>query len=299
MKDHTIDYYTINSKILPLIGNSENRYRQVMNNWLQRGYRIKTKHDNGHYYTLVKLDKIDPDTSYGIITKFVDLEGIDFINRETGELIAYPIPSNVAGKVNDYEFLFFPKYHRFALIKSGKIDESIKKAGAPLKKMAEIIEMAFDAGLDAGSNQKAVVEIVQDSFIFEEIFRSELYNLTIKVSYTNDDINDEAKEAMDSLLKDGGIVEFYAKLEAGKHRTINTDETLPNGLLQLAQENGTFKATIRTEEGHIKKINSVNYPAIEGVTESKGSGFFVKIIEKIIQNFNKKYGSKNQVENES
>jgi hypothetical protein len=188
--------------------------------------------------------------------------------------------------------------HRFAFIKTGKINVDIKKSGAPLKKMTEIIKMAFDNGLGEGSNQNTIVEVAQDSFIFDEIFKGDLYYLDIKVSYTNDDLNPEAKETMDSLLKDGRIAQFYAKLSPEKNGTINTDETLPNGLLQLAEENGSFKATVGNEDG-IKKINSVDYPAIDGVSELKGKNFFINVINQIIRKFNEKYGKVNPTTDET
>ncbi len=298
MKVYSIDYYTINAKILPVSVTPEDRYKELIKNWLTKGYKVQTKGDRSHYYTLMKLDEINQgEAYYGVITKFISLKDIDFINTDTGELIEFPLPKNVEGKVNDYEFIFIPKYHRFAFVKTGKIDDTIKKTGAPLKKMTEIIKMAFDNGLDIGGNQNTVVEIAQDSFIFEEIFQGELYNLSIKVSYTNDDLNPEAKEAMDSLLKDGRIAEFYAKLTPERNGTINTDETLPKGLLQLAEENGSFKATVGSPEG-VKKINSVDYPAIDHVSELRGNNFIIRIINKIIERFNEKYGAEVPVNNE-
>jgi hypothetical protein len=290
MKTVTIDFYTLNVKVLPPVKDNTKRYAGLLTNWFKKGFRIVTPGDKRHYYTLRTLDKIaNGEAYYGILTKFISFDSIDFIDSETGRLLPQPIPKNVEGRINEFEFIFIPKFHRLAFIKTGKIDPTIKKSGAPLKKMTEIVKMAFDNGLKVG--QESIVEIVQSKYVFDEIFENDVLSLEVRVSYTNDDsLNKESKKLVHSLLKNGNIGKFYAKLQPDNNKVINTDEALPNGLLQLAEENGTVKAVLSTDEG-LKKINSEDFPAVTPAAGERGENQKRSLIASIINIFNKKYKS--------
>ncbi|NCA20001.1 MAG: DUF4747 family protein, partial [Crocinitomicaceae bacterium] len=204
----TVEYYTLNSKVLPSTTHSTEKYISLIKNWFNSNYKIVTKYDKNHYYSLRVLQEHDKGkVFYGVITKFVSFDKIDFIDSETGKVLPHPIPPNVEGKVNEYEFVFVPECHRFAFIKIGKINSSIKKSGAPLSKMQEIVRIAFDGGLEVGEN--SVVEISQEEYIFDEILSSDLLSLVVRVSYTNDDVLPEGKELMDTLFKESHIGEFF------------------------------------------------------------------------------------------
>lgn len=288
----TAEYYVLNAKVLPTLRNEEEntgRYINLIENWFNNGYKIVAKGDKKHYYSLRKLDKIDEGKIYyGVIAKFYSFETMDFIDRETNRLIPQPIPENVEGRVNEYEFVFVPESHRFAIIKVGKIDSEVKRTGAPLNKIKEIVKIAFDNGLNF--NENTIVETVTDDFIFEEILSSNLLALKFRISYTNDDVLPEGRELMDSLLKDDNIGEFFGRLKPDNSGIINTENNgMTKGILELARENGDVKARIENENG-IKTVNSIEAPALKSVESEQGGNrfltFMVGIYNELTRNRN-------------
>jgi len=278
----TADYYILNIKILPVTNDNPQRYGSIIESWFKKDNAIITKGDARHYYALRELQKVDEGkVYYGVITKYVSFDKIDFIDNETKKIIPRPIPDNVEGRVSEYEFVFVPEVHRFAIIKLGKIDTEVKRIGAPLGKMQEIIKSAFDAHLEVG--EEAIVEIVQENFVFEEILNNDLLSLVFRVSYTNDDILPEGKELMDNLMRQGHIGEFFGRLKPDNTGVINTEEGLTRGILELAKENGMVKATLDTEEGK-KIVNSQDYPVIRTVEAENNTSRFITFVRGIYTN---------------
>ena len=289
MATKAIDYYILNVKVLPPSDNTTQRYSNLITRWFNGGFRIKIKGDNENYYKLRKLDSIQGgEAYYGVITRYFDFERVDFTNEETGELIPYPITENAAYVRNEYEFVFLPFCHRFAFIQRGKIDDSIEKGGGVAhKKMRLVIKTAFDNGLEVG--EEAIVDLSQDQYIFEEIFENDLLALEVKVSYTNDDLNPEAKEVLDTLLRRGNIGKLWSKLSPDGTGRIDTSEVLPKGLLELAQENGQVSGRLRKEDGTIKNFDSEENP--EKISEEIEDGInnYFRFLTKIINRFRERY----------
>lgn len=258
MKTKKIEFFILNSKVLPVVQNPTNNYKRLLNNWYSKGFKIQTKGDNRHYYSIRELSLTeDDDVYYGVITKYVTLEDVKFYDKETGRLIEHPIPDNIEGRVNDYEFLYFAKYHRFAFIRVGKLKEEIDRRGAPLNKFKEIVKIAFDNGLEPPAH--SIIEIVQEVYVFEKIFENDLLSLDVRVSYTNDEAGPEAKKLVHDLLEDGNIGEFFARLKPDNTGVIDTDSDLTKGLLELAQENGQVKARIVEDDKEVT-IKSSDFP---------------------------------------
>ncbi|TNF48825.1 MAG: DUF4747 family protein [Bacteroidetes bacterium] len=278
----TVDYYTLNVKVLPATNGNTKRYESLLLNWYNNGYGIMTPGDKRHYYSLRKLDKVDDGkVYYGVVTKYVSFENIDFVDKITQRLIPHPIPDNAEARVSEHEFVFIPEKHRFAIIKVGKIDPDIKKSGAPLNKMKEVIKVAFDNGLEVGEH--AVVEVEQEQFVFDEILASNLLSLQFRVSYTNDDVLPEGKKLMDSLMKENHIGDFFGRLKPDNTGKINTEKGMTRGLLELAKDNGMVKAVIENEEGR-KNVNSLDYPSINSADSEKGAARFINFLRKIYNN---------------
>ncbi len=284
----TIDYYTLNVKVLPVKEDkSENskRYSSVIDSWFKKDHVIVTKGDARHYYALRELRKLDEGKIfYGVITKYVSFDKIDFIDNETKKIIPRPIPDNVEGRVSEYEFVFVPEVHRFAFVKLGKIDSDVKRIGAPLGKMQEIIKVAFDSLLEVG--ESSFVEVVQEEFVFEQILNNDLLSLVFRVSYTNDDVLPEGKKLMDNLMRNDHIGEFFGRIKPDNSGKINTDGSMTRGILELARENGMVKARIDTGD-ELKTINSIDYPAINSVEAEDNSSRFMTFVRGIYEKMTK------------
>ena len=105
------------------------------------------------------------------------------------------------------------------------------------------------------------VDLIQSAGTFEQIINSkEINKLEITVSYTNDDIGSIAQEAMDALLKDAQIGHADIILNPDATKSLNADSTMVKGLLELAQENGSAKATVTNEVGKKVIIKTAQHP---------------------------------------
>lgn len=289
MKTKKLEFFILNTKVLPTIPDSAARYKRLLKNWFDKGYKIQTKGDNRHYYAIRELSEdIEEGILYGIITKYVSLDGIKFYDTLTGKLLEHPIPENVEGRVNDYEFLYFPRFHRFAFIRTGKLNDEIERTGAPLQKFREIVGIAFQNGLEEPG--EVHVEIAQEDFVFEKIFQNDLISLEVRVSYTNDEAGEEAKRLMHSLLANGKIGQFFARLKPDNTGKINTEADLPKGLLDLARENGEVKARI-IENDEETTIKSSDFPKVVPIQIEyrDRENTFLKFYQKIKEYFVSKY----------
>lgn len=280
----SVDFYTLNAKVLPAEKETTERYAGLIENWFKSGYKIVTRGDKRHYYSIRALETFaDGKIYYAILTKYLSFDGIEFYNTATKKPIPHPIPHDVEGRINDYELIFIPEKHRFAVIKVGKINTGINRKGAPLNKMQEIIKIGFDGGLEVG--EEAVVEIAQEPFIFEEILANDLLALTFSISYTNDDVLPEGRALMDNLMKNDHIGKFFGRIKPDNEGVIETKKGMTRGILELARENGNVKATIDTDEGQ-KTINTINYPAIRsaetGASKNRVAILLLKIYNKIM-----------------
>lgn len=270
MKKHfvTIEYFILNFKVLPAVIDTKNYYGDL----LQRLFnsKIVITYKNDFIYRITKLDRVsNGDFYYGVISKFVSFEDIEWVQNFSEEQIDYEIPSNVTGRKASYEFVFIPSKHRFAFIKKGRIDQNVKRRGAPLKAIAEILETGFNILLEP-ENKSCIVNIHQTSQIFEEIYQSDILSLNLTISYSNPDIGEDSEKYMDDLLRESNIGKASMTLKPDDTGHMNTNTKFIRGLIDLARENGKIKAKISNDEG-VKTINTIEHPEVRQVsTESSG-----------------------------
>ncbi|MEM9051808.1 MAG: DUF4747 family protein [Bacteroidota bacterium] len=251
-----LKYLIFNVKVLPVRTNQTERYSEIIQNWYDRGFRIQTPGDNQHYYVLITHNKIgDGVAHYGVIAKFVKWEALDFVN-EKGELVEFEIPDDVQARINEYEFVFIPECHRLALITNGKIDQNVKRNGAPLKRMREIVNRAF-ANL---TEDDVFVDVEQTDQIFERIFTNPVNYLEAEISFTNNDISEEGNLHLDDLMRDAHVNSFFTRMKPGGQETIDTAGDLPRSVINLAQSNGYVRARITSDDGSSEIINTREHP---------------------------------------
>ncbi len=290
MRHTRIQYYTTNIKILPPPDSTGKRYVSLLDGWFNKGYRITLGNDTNHYFSLTRLDKIgNGESYYGVVSKFVTMESIDFIDKNTGSLVEFSIPSNLEARVNEYEFVFIPKCHRFAFIKGGKINPEVSRRGAPLKQMTTIIEKAFKNIAAEHEDVKVIVQ--QSDQVFKRIFEEKILSLDIKVSYTNDDLSNEGKKTIDSLLRDGQIGEFIGKFRPDSSGFIKSDALFPKEMIKLAKENGQVKAKMKNEEGDVTNLNTKEHPEINELEVEDDGSREQSFINKLYSTFIERYRS--------
>lgn len=284
----SLEYFVLNATVLPPAQNQTEYYSNLIIRLFNSRNGIRVRKD--FVYKVTQLDSINNgEAFYGIISKYISLEEIEWVN-DSEEMIDYNHPDNVRGRKATHEFLFVPSIHKFAFIKKGRIDPDMKRKGAPLKAIVNILQIGLDLVLfDEGKT--AEVNIVQSDQIFDKIFSNPVKSLDLTVSYSNPGLDEEHDKIMDEYLRDAHIGKSSFKFQPDSTGEIKTDKTITKGLIDLARENGKVIARIQTETG-IETINTVEHPhigtaQIDRVGDLKAS-FITKILGQLRRNTNDK-----------
>lgn len=274
-----LQYYTLNLTVLPPNSNPQIYYSQLIKRLFEN--QIKVEY-GAFFYRLTKLDSIGNDEAfYGVISKYVSLDDLEWVEGVSDEPVDYNVPDDVRGRKATYEFVFYPASHKFAFIKKGRIDQEVQRRGAPLKSIIHILKLAFDLILES-ENKSSEINIVQSDQIFEQIFSNVVKSLDLTVSYSNPGLADDHEQIMDDYLRDANIGKARVTMQPDSTGEIDTDATFTRGLIDLARENGRVRARIETDEGE-RTINTEDHPEVTSVTVERSGNIELKFIQKIIE----------------
>nr|WP_294858673.1 DUF4747 family protein [uncultured Fluviicola sp.] len=280
-----LEFFTLNVSVLPANHQNEPFYSSLIEGFYSNDIRVNFGKD--FYYTLIHLSKMDIDGSkvyYGVMSKFLQLNSIDWVKKDEIKKInsksEFKIPEGLEGRKGMYEFVFIPKIHKIAFIKRGKVDDSIKKQGAPLIAIKNVLKIGFDQLVD--KELSVHVDIVQSQQVIDKIFDSKLLKLELKLHYTNPSIGDDHEAFMDDLYRSTDANNIDVSIQGTTESPINTKSTFVDGNLQLVRKNGTAKAVIENSKGVKEKINTAAHPEVSVVeVEDYKSSIFTKIISSI------------------
>lgn len=279
-----LEFFTLNVSVLPPNHINEQFYSELIENFYSNDLKIKFGKD--FYYALIHLSKMDLNGKkvyYGLMSKFLQLSNIDWIKKDEIRNIKtesnFIIPEDIEGRKGMYEFIFIPEIHKIAFIKRGKIDDSIKKQGAPLMAIKNVLKIGFEQLLT--KEQTVHVDIVQSQQVIDQIFDSKLLKLELKLHYTNPSINEDHEALMDDLYRNSNATNIDISIQGTEKEPINTKSSFIDGNLQLVRKNGTAKAIIEVD-GKKEKINTAAHPEVSiiEVQESKQS-IFLSLINSI------------------
>lgn len=103
------------------------------------------------------------------------------------------------------------------------------------------------------------IDIAKSNEVIERIYKFKTLNkLEISIGYTNDDLGNDAKQFMDSLLKESKINRLNAVYFPEKKESLNMDSKLVKGGIELSKENGEVKATGTNSFGNKVIVNTKN-----------------------------------------
>lgn len=208
------------------------------------------------------IDGIENDFIYGNLVKFTLLEGDHWYNSQNKDVENFNPPVNVYPNAFETDYVFIPAAHRFFIKISSKI--SVKST-----------QLFLTEGLKQASSttEQVNVTVIQSHDVIDRIINSEgLQSLQVVVSYTNDDLGDEAQQVIDDLLKDSNTGEAELNLKPDQTGALKTDSKLVRGFLELAKENGNATARIIKQDGTKEKIVTSNHPekiAVESANEDE------------------------------
>ncbi|MES2479950.1 MAG: DUF4747 family protein [Bacteroidota bacterium] len=189
--------------------------------------------------------------AYGKLIRFTVLSDDDWYDSTTKELKRFDLPGNTHPNSQEVDYIFIPATHRFYFTASSKISITATEAFLHKAISTKGIQNGEDYGIYLIQSQDTITQIINSPV---------LKSLKVKVSYTNDDIGDEAFELIDQFLKDAQVGETESTFRPDQHGTLNTESSLIRGYLEVARENGAAEASVINEAGRREKIVTTNYP---------------------------------------
>lgn len=213
---------------------------------------------------------------YGKITRFTMLEGEHWYNAKKKEIESIALPlQDIFPNGFETDYYFFPFAHRFFVRINSKVS---------LKAIENFLQLGL--GRVVKDNEKFSITIIQSSDAIEQILNApELNYLTVRISYTNDDIGDDAQELIDQLLKDGQIGELNATIKPDQHGSLDTNSKIVKGLLEISKENGTAEATIKNSQGQREKIITHDHPEKFTVEDVSEDNIISKLLFQVITKY--------------
>lgn len=231
---------------------------------------------------VVDVNGVGVQILYGKVSKYTVIDGKDWINLNNMEVENIDLPANIFPNLKESEYIFIPEAHRLAIINKDSISVrhvekflrgAIKEVVKPTEEFEVCIEQADDA--------------------FERITKAEqILKLHIDISYSNADVGDDAYEFMDNQLRNGEVGRLKMDISPNHNKNINTNGTVINGSLKVAQSNGSAQATI-IEGGKRIVVDTKEHPRTI-VIKCAETLMKLKVVNHIINLFRPQSNERNQ-----
>ncbi|MFK1787220.1 DUF4747 family protein [Bacteroides fragilis] len=149
---------------------------------------------------------------YGSLINYTKLNEEGWFNEETEEIEDVNINPNLNPNSKEWEYFFLPQAHRLAIFEDANTSSS---------QIAYFFEEALNKVTDKNKGENVKVNIVATEDAIEKIFNAvQLTNLEIKVSYTNNDNNDEWEAIIDEQMKESEVSVVSTKVSGTKKKPI-------------------------------------------------------------------------------
>lgn len=247
----------INIKLMSNNRRGDEAYKEIVSQIKSQKIHTPVYGENQHmilrtqFSTLVRVGEQNIEVLYGKISKYVIIDGDDWINLSNMEVENVDLPANLFPSLKETSYFFIPRAHRFAFVK----DQGIS-ANYVHKFLSNAVNMVIE------TDEQSEVIIEQSEDIFERIINAEsIKKLLINISYSNADTGDEAYEFMDSQIRESEMRKLKLEATPNQNGDIKTSSLLIKGALKVAQSNGYAQATIVENNTRIK-INTKTHPRI-------------------------------------
>ena len=229
----------INVKLMSEGRGGETAYTDIIKKINQKKVSIPIRGDRHMilrtlFNNVVEVNGRNWDVLYGNISTYTVIDGKDWINLENMEVESVDLPRNTFPNLKESDFFFVPGAHRLAfVVKSGFSANAVEKF------LKEAISQVIDEGEDF------LVTKEQDESDFEQIFQADIVKkLEIDVSYSNQDVGDEAMEFMDEQIKTAHMKRMKIEGTPDNTGNINVNVKVLKGAIGLAQHYGKVTASI-------------------------------------------------------
>ncbi len=247
----------LNLKLMSNNRQGDEAYKDIVTRIKNQKVHIAVYGENQHmilrtqFSTLVSVGNQNVEVIYGKISKYVIIDGDDWINLSSMEVENVDLPANLFPSLKESDYFFIPRAHRFAIVNS---------QGISANNVHKFLSNAVNQVIEADEQSEVIIEQSED--IFERIINAEsIKKLLVDISYSNADTGDEAYEFMDSQIRESEMRRLKLEATPNQNGDIKTTSLLVRGALKVAQSNGYAQATIVENNTRIK-IDTKTHPRI-------------------------------------
>ena len=190
---------------------------------------------------------------YGTLVNYTVLkEGSPWYNTETNSFEEHPVDPSLNPNAKEWDFYFDTEHHRIAVI---------SKRGISFPQIYNYFTQAFAKASEVMPFDDITVNSITSNEGIELIFAlEEIESLTVEVSYSNNDNNEDWEAAIDNQLQEMGAGRIKTTVKAPKKgRMALKSDSFLGGMIKLSKNNGSAKAEGKLE-GKKTKVNTDSYP---------------------------------------
>lgn len=164
----------INIKLMSNNRRGDEAYKEIVSQIKSQKIHTPVYGENQHmilrtqFSTLVRVGEQNIEVLYGKISKYVIIDGDDWINLSNMEVENVDLPANLFPSLKETSYFFIPRAHRFAFVK----DQGIS-ANYVHKFLSNAVNMVIE------TDEQSEVIIEQSEDIFERIINAESIKKTI------------------------------------------------------------------------------------------------------------------------
>ncbi|HAY3534873.1 hypothetical protein BAY06_07205 [Elizabethkingia anophelis] len=233
-----------------------------------------TKKELGNEFDTLEYNNYD--IYIGEFVKFkIEDENDKYYNTEKKELKPGNPEAIEKPNATQIQFFFIPSIHRFFLPVHHKITPQQLKLFFE-KALLEIYDNEDYFNIDISKS----TEVVDKIYEFKK-----LKKLHLSISYTNDDLGDDAKTFMDTILKDSNITTYIGDYKAEKNDSLNMESKLIKGGIELSKENGELIAVGENDFQNRVVINTKNKFEQFPLKIKKGANPLISAIKQVLTNW--------------
>lgn len=277
-KTYKSSFYTYNLNLKSNTRKGGVTFSQVLLNNEHSKKGVQMKANTVMYFRKVfKTNVENEDVVYGNVARNIDVQGLEWKNRETAEIVDVQIPIGAVPGLKEVFFAYSEKHHRILIQENPSFSPKV---------LQEFLSVFFNSFINIeGEHLNVVVEQSKDELKVLKKARK-ISRVFVKLTYTNDDFNKDSEELMDRLIRESGFGELEINGKSSGNAQIKIEGDLVNGALGLATENGFAIVNYKDEHGKRSKLNTLDHPEIATITvidKNSALNFAIEAIKKLFK----------------
>lgn len=219
------------------------------------GDKIKVKTFSDRQTFITSFDQIG-NYYHGVLSNavFVDPESKS-INKETYEISGSKVNPDEGLGLKQWEFWFYPKYHRLAFNSQNSQSQIFK-----------FFDKAFLEVL--GSEDDYAIYVEKDRQAIDRIMNSKcIKKLIVDISYSNNSNYEDWKALMDTDFHEGSVRKAHFEFWGTISKPLDVLKTkFMKASLGISKSNGSAKAVLQGDGGRTEYVDTKDHPKVSPVS---------------------------------